>query len=515
MPEIHTAASEINWRNPDYGPVWLERLDRAQRLEVIPADEFAAILAYYREHPADWISDWGVTTDPRMAELGKPTTLPFVLFPKQREAVDWIVKRWHGRENGLVEKSRDMGISWITVGVAAWLWCMHPGVMVGFGSRKEVYVDNIGDPKSLFWKIRSFIEHLPPRLKPKGYRADKHAPYMRVLNPENGSAIIGEAGDNIGRGARASIYFVDEAAYLEHPDEIDAALSQTTNCQIDVSTPNGTGNPFWRKRFSGRVPVFVFDWRDDPRKSKEWYEQQLAKHDAVKVAQEIDRDYSASVENSFIPGGTVSEAMARGPADVHAAGPLRVGVDVARFGGDKTVMTIRRGRVVLKVLAWGKTDTMSTAAKVRQTLLPYRNAGAHIEQIAVDVIGVGAGVADRLREWYGDEVADVVVNRSCEDGVHYDLRTWMWAELKAWLEGPCVLPNDQDLAADLTGLRYGYKAGMLILESKDDAKKRGLKSPDRGDSLALTFAIPGGTKQGSVMTRQNTVVYAMDEETGM
>lgn len=511
-----SAAESLNWQDPDYGPVWRERLERAQRLEAMPEAEFVALLAYYREHPADWISDWGVTTDPRMAELGKQSTLPFVLFPKQRDAVDWIISRWKGRENGVVEKSRDMGVSWVTVGVGCWMWSFHPDSMIGFGSRKEVYVDNIGDPKSLFWKVRSFIDHLPPRLKPKGY-GPKCCPFMRVMNPANGAAIIGEAGDNIGRGARASIYFVDEAAHLEHPEEIDAALSQTTNCQIDVSTPNGTGNPFWRKRFGGRVSVFVFDWRDDPRKGQGWYDAQVKKHagDPVMIGQEIDRDYSASVENSFIPGAIVSEAMARGPADVQASGPIRVGVDVARFGDDRTVMTIRRGRVVLKQLSWGKTDTMSTAAKVRQVLLPYRSAGAHVEQIAVDVIGVGSGVADRLREWYGAEVADVVVNHACEDGVNYDLRTFMWAEMKAWLERPCVLPNDQELAADLTGLRYGYRGGMVLLESKADAKKRGLKSPDRGDSLALTFAIPGGAKPQSVMNRGNTVVVMADDETGL
>lgn len=505
----------IDWQAPDYGPVWQARLAAAQLLEAMPEAEFAAVQAYYRDHPADWISDWGVTTDPRMAERGLDTTLPFVLFDKQREAVDWIVARWRGRQDGLIEKSRDMGISWICVGVATWLWTYYPGVVVGFGSRKEVYVDSIGDPKSLFWKIRSFLGHLPPRMRPKGYREDKHAPAMRVLNPANGSAIIGEAGDNIGRGARAALYIKDESAFYEHAEAIDAALSQTTNCQIDVSTPNGTGNPFWQKRFGGKVPVFVFDWRDDPRKDQRWYDEQVEKRSAVIVKQEIDRDYSASVENSFIPAEIVSAAMARGPADVQPHGPIRAGVDVARYGSDKTVLTIRRGRVVLRQLAWGKTDTMSTAAKVRQELLPFRRSGQHIEQIAVDVIGVGAGVADRLREWYPDEVQDVVVNQASADGVHYDLRTRMWGEAKAWLENVCVLPNDQELAADLTGLRYGYRGGMLLLESKDDAKKRGLKSPDRGDSLALTFAHPGGAKPQSALTRANTVVFEPDDETGM
>jgi phage terminase large subunit len=84
---------------------------------------------------------------------------------------------------------------------------------------------------------------------------------MRVLNPENGASIVGEAGDNIGRGNRTSIYFKDESAFYEHADAIDAALSQTSNCKIDVSTPNGAGNAFYRKRHGGKIKVFVFDWR--------------------------------------------------------------------------------------------------------------------------------------------------------------------------------------------------------------------------------------------------------------
>ena len=65
----------------------------------------------------------------------------------------------------------------------------------------------------------------------------------------------------------------------------------------------------------------------------------------------------------------------------------------------------------------------------------------------------------------------------------------MGGEMREWLKGASI-PNDQDLKSDLTALRYLFKGGELLLESKDDAKRRGVHSPDRGDSLALTFAIP-------------------------
>lgn len=229
----------IDWQRPDYTAVWTSRGEALERIAAASDDEFASLMRHYSDKPAEWITDFGMTFDPRNPERGLPATAPFILFPKQVEAVNWIIDRWRKREDGLVEKSRDMGVSWICVAVAVWMWTFEPGVVVGFGSRKEDYVDRIGDPSSLFWKIRSFIGLLPPRMRPAGYDEKKHAPFMRVLNPSNGSAIIGEAGSNIGRGARTSVYFKDESAFYEQPEQIDAALSQTSNCKIDVSTPQG------------------------------------------------------------------------------------------------------------------------------------------------------------------------------------------------------------------------------------------------------------------------------------
>lgn len=483
-----------DWKNPDYDGEFRRRLAALKKMRELGTAP--KLREYYKENPVAFIDDWGSTFDPRNAEIGKPTTVPFVLFDRQAEFIDWLVQRWKAREDGLVEKSRDMGVSWLCVAAGVWMWSFYPGTVVGFGSRKEEYVDKIGDPKSLFWKVRHFIQWLPGEFRPHGW-GDKCAPYMRISNPENGAAIVGEAGDNIGRGNRTSIYFKDESAFYEHPDAIDAALSQTSNCKIDVSTPNGAGNPFYRKRHSGKISVFVFDWRQDPRKDQAWYEKQLATLDAHIVAQEIDRNYEASITNSFIPGDVVAEASAKGPMDVQAKGPLRVGIDPARFGDDKTVITFRRGRVLLKQVVLSKLDTTQVAGRARSEIAAYSEAP---EQIAIDTIGIGAGVADTMRGWYKDRVdrvsgrkipvvVDVNASLRMGNGEDYNLRAFMWREMREWLKTASI-PNDQDLRVDLTALRYGYKGGELLLESKDDAKKRGVKSPDRGDSLALTFAIP-------------------------
>lgn len=488
----------FDWRNPDYTAVYEERSARLARIRSGEVD-LAALKAFYAEdRPAQFIHDWGMTFDPRNPERGIPATVPFLLFPRQAEFMEWLVARWRAREDGLVEKSRDMGLSWLCVGFGVWMLLFQPGTVTGFGSRKEEYVDDLNDPKSLFWKARAFIDYLPPEFKPNGWNAKKHAPFMSIVNPEHGGAMVGEAGDNIGRGNRTSVYFKDESAFYERPDSIDAALSQTSNCKIDVSTPNGEGNPFARKRRAGKIPVFTFHWKQDPRKDDAWYQKQVRDLDEVVLAQEVDISYSASVANAYVPSSYVTAAQQRGPADIEPSGPVILGVDVARFGDDKTVFTPRQGRIVYPQTVMTKLDTMQVAARVKDFVLEWndRNNAGNIEQIAVDVIGIGAGVVDRLKEF--DELASIQivgVNSSVmlDDGRNYNVRARMWRDMKDWMDprnGPVSLPNDPDLQVDLTALHYAYRKSLLLIESKEDAKKRGIKSPDRADSLALTFAEP-------------------------
>lgn len=502
---------DFDWRNPNYEAVFQTRVERLERMrqhpEIVPR-----LLDYYAGHPADFISDWGMTFDPRLAEKGLRTVVPFVLFPKQREFINWCLERWMKREDGVVEKSRDAGVSWLCVAFAAWMMLFKDGTVVGFGSRKEDYVDQIGNPASLFWKVREFINLLPQEFQPKNWDPQKDAPFMKIQNRATGSFITGEAGDNIGRGNRTSIYFVDEAAFLERPEAADAALSQTSNCRIYVSTPNGAGNPFYRKAHDGRTPKFVFDWRDDPRKDEEWYEMQKSKLDPVVVAQEIDRSYTASVANAFIPGELVTAASRKGPADIMAYGPVIMGIDVARFGDDKTVFTFRQGRVLLRQVVFSGADVVDVAGRAKEEI---RAQLGDVQQIAVDTIGIGSGVADILRRDFGDMVVDVNSALRTNDGQNYNLRAKMWREMREWLKSGASIPNDNELVTDLTALQYSFKGGDLLLESKQDAKKRGIKSPDRADSLALTFAYPVKKQdEWGAPATQSAAWAALDELTG-
>jgi len=152
----------FDFKNPDYQAVYKKR---AERLHTIRTTEgaLAGLLEFYKTHPAEFINDWGMTFDPRNAELGRPTNFPFVLFPKQIELVNWVVARWKSRDDGVIEKSRDIGMTWLAAAIAHWVTFFHPGTVVGFGSRKEDLVDKNGDPDSIFWKIQAYIAGLPLR----------------------------------------------------------------------------------------------------------------------------------------------------------------------------------------------------------------------------------------------------------------------------------------------------------------------------------------------------------------
>ena len=369
-------------------------MDRYHQLKNNPQMLFEA-KRFYKWNPGQFIIDWGVTSDPRNVERGLPVQMPFLLFPRQEEWVHWLIERWQRREPGIVDKSRELGLSWLTVSVAATLCLFHDGMNIGFGSRKEEYVDKKGDPKSLLWKARQFISYVP-RIFRGNWEEKKHSPYMRIEFPETGAIITGESGDGIGRGSRNSIYFVDESAWIPRAELLDASLSQTTNCRIDVSTPRGMNNPFARKRFGGKINVFTFHWRDDPRKDQAWYEKMCHDiDDPVVIAQEIDLDYAASVEGILIPATWVQSAVdAHLNLDIKPTGIRKAGIDIADEGIDKNALCVRYGILVEHLESWsGKGSDIYDTVERSFRLCDELN----INCADYDADGLGAGVRGDAR----------------------------------------------------------------------------------------------------------------------
>jgi phage terminase large subunit len=392
----------FDFKHPDYTT---ELARRAENLALIRANPklLPALKAYYRDHPAEFIDSWGVTMDPRNLELNRPVMMPFVLFSKQVEWVDWLVDHWKKQAPGLTEKSRDGGMSWVAMALSCTLCLFYRGVSIGFGSRKEEYIDKIGAPRALFPKARLFMQNLPPEFR-GDWTADKNAPHLRINFPETGSNIGGEAGDNIGRGDRTSIYFVDEAAHIEHPDLIEQSLSATTNCRQDVSSVNGRTNPFARKRFGGKIDVFTFHWRDDPRKDDAWYEKKKEELDTVTVAQEIDIDYAASVEGVVIPSAWVQAAVdAHLKLGIKPSGARSGALDVADEGVDLNAFCGAHGILIEHIEEWsGKTgDIFATTQRAFLLCDMYGYTG-----FKYDADGLGAGVRGDARIINGQRVKD-------------------------------------------------------------------------------------------------------------
>jgi len=383
----------FDFKNPDYTQVFEWRMERLQRIRQNP-DMLPAMKVFYRDNPAQFIIDWGMTVDPRNVERGLPARIPFLLFPKQEEWIQWFVEHWRTSKPGITEKTRDMGMSWLTVGMAASLCLFNRGIIAGFGSRKEEYVDKIGSPKSLFDKARNFIGLLPVEFR-GGWNPKAHAPHMRILFPENDSAMTGEAGDGIGRGDRTSFYIVDESAFLERPYLVDASLSATTNCRQDISTPNGMANSFAERRHSGKVDVFTFHWRDDPRKDDAWYKKQCEELDAVTVAQEIDINYSASVEGVLIPSAWVQAAVdAHIKLGIQPTGQRMGALDVADEGKDTNAFTSRHGFLLEDIEEWsGKGDDIFGTVQRAFSICDQRR----LEMYRFDSDGLGAGARGDAR----------------------------------------------------------------------------------------------------------------------
>lgn len=378
-------------RNPDYARVFRQRAAMLARVRQMKPSERVHLMAYYKSNPATFINDWGMTTDPRLAAEGKITTLPFILFPKQREFVDWVYKLLAMQESGVCDKSRDVGMSWVCVAIAAHLALFTNEINVGFGSRKEEYVDRSDSPKSLFWKLRKFLAMLPPEFR-GNFNESRDSAHMRVHIPMTGSTINGEAGDNIGRGDRTLIHFIDESAFLARPQLIDAALSATTNTRIDVSSVNGMANPFAEKRHSWPdYKVLTFHWRDDPRKDDDWYRKQCEELSPLVVAQEIDLDYSASREGVLIPAEWINAAVdLHKVIDMDLSGGRFASFDVADGGRDSNALTIRQGPLLYYGSPWtGRGSTIYKSvvrvANICDTAMAF--------WCRFDSDGVGAGVA--------------------------------------------------------------------------------------------------------------------------
>lgn len=383
----------LDFKNPDYRPIWQSRIEALNRIRTKPAC-IPALKIFYRNNPIQCIVDWGQTFDPRRADQGEPVSVPFIPFPKQVEWMEWVLASWALRRPGVTPKSRESGVSWMAIALSCVLCNFRDNVAIGFGSSKLELVDKLGDPKSLFWKAREFMAMLPPELTDNWQRS--YAPEKLIKFPHTGSTMAGEGGDDIGRGGRTALYWVDEAASLERPTLADQSLLSNTNCRMDISTAKGSGNPFHRKVTTWPSErVFVFSWRDDPRKDEAWYQKQKDESDPVTIAQEVDIDFSASVEGVLIPSDWVQAAVdAHIKLRIKPTDAKRGALDVADEGVDLNAFAVMQGILLTHVEEWsGKgSDIFSTVQRAFSISDTHDLAG-----FSYDADGLGAGVRGDAR----------------------------------------------------------------------------------------------------------------------
>ncbi len=518
---------KFDFKNPDYKMVWEWRIDRLNRIRK-NSSCLDGLKKFYADNPAQYIIDWGVTSDPRNSERGLPVITPFLLFEKQEELVHWIIERWKSQEPGLCDKSRDGGVSWITICLACTLCMFNERMQIGFGSRKEIYVDKKGDPNSIFWKARQFVS-----LSPKEFRGEwsekKNAPFMRIEFPDKNSVITGEAGDGIGRGGRTGIFILDEAAWVPRAELIDASLSANTNCRIDVSTPRGMNNSFARKRFGGKVSVFTLHWRDDPRKDEEWYRRICYNiDDPVVIAQEIDLNYSASITNILIPNEWIRASIdSHIKLNIKPTGIKKGGFDVADKGPDKNSVCCRHGILITSISEWSGSgsDIYASVEKVFNLCDEFS-----IEEVDYDADGLGADVRGDSRKineirskkihfgaFHGSgaiidpegnpyqlsDTKDMEAGRTNADFFsNFKAQSWWHLRLKfrttyrAVTEGKEFNPEDiisisstiplsTRLISELSQPIYRINDnGKIVIEKTPD----GCKSPNLADSVMIAFA---------------------------
>lgn len=381
----------FDWRNPNYVQVFEQRAVRLARLRADPA-LLGAVKFYYRTHIDDFINDWGVTVDTRVVSKGRSAIMPMLLWPKQREFIRFLFARWLNNDPATTVKSRDVGISWLAMGFSTGLSVFYEDISVGFGSEKEDKVDRSGDPDCLFYKGRMFLRYLPTEFR-GGWELNKNcSAHMRLIFPHTGSSITGEAGDNIGRGGRKSVYFVDESAHVPNPKAIDASLSATTECRVDMSSVNGMANSFAERAHNVNIPRFDFHWKDDPRKDAAWETKKRGELDPVIFAAEYDCNFSASVEGVVIPAVWVTASI-----DAHKvlglaapSGPKRGAFDVADGGSDANAFGVCQSYLVSHAESWPGSVDLTIYNSVERCFLLSDLHG--LDAFVYDADGLGAGV---------------------------------------------------------------------------------------------------------------------------
>jgi hypothetical protein len=346
---------------------------------------------------------------------------------------------------------------------------------------------------ALFAELKRWVNELPKFLKDLldvtsdrvvlSSAAEASFISARTSTAEKPEALAGVHSEHV-------LLIADEASAI--PEKIfesaAGSMSGENACTVLISNPTRNTGLFFQThhRLASEWDVMHVSCLDNPLVAKDFVKQIADTYGETSNAFRVRvlGEFALHEDDVLISAELVDAAMARDIMPDPGA-PLVFGLDVARYGNDRSVLCKRRGNVVLEFKTWSALDLMQlTGAVVNECKIDKP------EEIVVDSIGLGAGVADRMRE-LGFNVRDVNVSEvaAMNDGAHR-LRDELWLATRDWLRArACKLPLNDDLRGELVGPRYTFTSnGKIIIESKDSMKKRGMRSPDIADALCLTFA---------------------------
>jgi hypothetical protein len=458
----------------------------------------------------------------------------FVFNPAQLKLHEIIEeqKKKTGRVRVIVLKARQLGVSTY---VAARLYhktINSPGVrtiIIGHERRAS---------SNLFEIVKRFHEGLPEDLRPSVSTSNAESLLFDRL--DSGYIVSVATNEGTGRSATAQLLHASEAAFWSDLPLQMASLMQTVPDLDDTeiileSTANGYNEfaTIWRKAETGKsefLPIFL-PWSLDPgyrktlppdfvldaeegklaelhRLDKEQIAWRRSKISQLGSAEYFSQEYPiiaseafiSSSFDSFIPAELVIKARRE---KVEPYGPLIIGVDPAGVGVDRTSIAFRKGRCITKIESRRGLDTMEVAGWVQKLIREEKPA-----KVNIDVGGLGVGVYDRLYETSSNRRIINAVNfggkpieppsldeKGNPAGGPANRRAEMWSNLKKTLEGGRFsLPDNDSLQADLVSCGFKYdSSGRLLLESKQDMRKRGVPSPDEADAVALCFSEQDGS----------------------
>lgn len=430
-----------------------------------------------------------------------------------------------GKVRALILKGRQQGASTYTEGRFYWKTSLNDGLTAFILTHEDKATQNI------FGMARLYHDNVPAAVKPA--TSAESANEMSFTARQSRYAVGTARTHGTGRSFTVQLFHGSEVAFWPNAKDHLAGLGQAVPNErsteiILESTANGVGNEFygmcqdamrgisdyqmifvpwfWQPEYALPIPAgFVLD-ADEAEYAEQhglsaqqmaWRRQKIVDDFRSDIAL-FDQEYPAtpalafrkSSTNSLIPLALVERAMGTQVVPLDTA-PKILGVDVAEYGDDDTALAPRQGRKVFPIERFHGKGPMEVVGLVANRADVWRP-----DAINVDCTGIGSGVADRLSE-LGYPVNRIHFGeRAIEEAQYVIRRDEMWGEMQKWLEdAPNELPKDDLLASDLVGPSYNYDSSRrLKLERKEDMKKRGLKSPDSGDAVALTFAVPMAAK---------------------